>query len=148
MSRIGGTPLADDPASNALITQGAIAIPLHARMGLTVLQRGRCSIVSMELNDETRGAFDGTVHGGMLATLADVTCALTTWGNYDTDGEVPVTTDLHVRFFRQPRSGPLTAEAQLVHAGRRTLASECAIVDGEGRELARATATFMVVART
>jgi uncharacterized protein (TIGR00369 family) len=140
--------LADDSASNALITQGAIAIPLHARMGLTVLQRGRCSIASMELNDETRGAFDGTVHGGMLATLADVTCALTTWGNYDADGEVPVTTDLHVRFFRQPRSGPLTAEAQLVHAGRRTLASECSIVDGDGRELARATATFMVVART
>jgi uncharacterized protein (TIGR00369 family) len=140
--------VSDDPAANAVVTKGALAIPLHARMGLTVLQRGGCSIVSMELNDETRGAFEGTVHGGMLATLADVTCALTTWGNYEAEAEVPVTTDIHVRFYRQPRSGPVTAEAQLVHGGRRILTSECSIVDGERRELARATATFMVVART
>jgi uncharacterized protein (TIGR00369 family) len=128
--------------------RGRFPFPLHARMGLTVLQRGACSIVSMELNHETRGAFEGTVHGGTLATLADVTCALTAWGNYDAEGEVPVTTDIHVRFYRQPRSGPITAEAQLVHGGRRILTSECSIVDGEGRVMARATATFMVVART
>jgi uncharacterized protein (TIGR00369 family) len=139
--------VSDAAALNAEITKGAISIPLHARMGLTVLQRGRDSVVSMKLSDETRGAFEGTVHGGMLATLADVTCALTTWGNYDEEGEVPVTTDIHVRFYRQPRSGPITAEARLVHAGRRILTSECSIVDGDRRELARATATFMVVAR-
>jgi uncharacterized protein (TIGR00369 family) len=139
--------VSDDPATNAVLTNEALSIPLHARMGLTVLRRGTRSIVSMQLNDETRGAFEGTVRGGMLATLADVTCALTTWGNYDADGEVPVTTDIHVRFYRQPRSGPITAEAQLVHGGRRMLTSECSIVDGEGRELARATATFMIVAR-
>jgi len=101
----------------------------------------------MELSDDVRGAFDGTVHGGMLATLADVTCALSTWGSYDVDLEVPVTTDMHVRYYRQPLSGPLTASAVLVHGGRRILTSECSIVDGQNRELARATATFMLIAR-
>ena len=139
--------MADDPETNAAAAQGDIAIPLHARMGLKILKRRQPTIVSMELNDEVRGAFDGSVHGGMLATLADVACALSTWGNYDADTEVPVTTDMHVRFYRQPDSGPITAEAQLVHGGRRILTSECSIVDGEGRELARATATFMVVPR-
>jgi uncharacterized protein (TIGR00369 family) len=139
--------LTDDTATNAAVTQGAISIPLHARMGLKILKRGKRTIASMELNDEVRGAFDGSVHGGMLATLADVTCALSTWGGYDADAEVPVTTDMHVRFYRQPHSGPITAEAKLVHSGRRILTSECSIVDGNSRELARATATFMVVPR-
>jgi uncharacterized protein (TIGR00369 family) len=139
--------VADDAETNAAATQGAIAIPLHDRMGLQILKRSGPTIVSMELNEEVRGAFDGSVHGGMLATLADVACALSTWGNYDADAEVPVTTDIHVRFYRQPDSGPITAEAQLVHGGRRILTSECSIVDGKSRELARATATFMVVPR-
>jgi uncharacterized protein (TIGR00369 family) len=63
------------------------------------------------------------------------------------DLEVPVTTDIHVRYYRQPLSGPLTANAVLVHAGRRILTSECSIVDGQNRELARATATFMLISR-
>jgi uncharacterized protein (TIGR00369 family) len=71
----------------------------------------------MELSDEVRGAFDGTIHGGILATLADVTCALSTWGTYDADLEVPVTTDMHIRYYRQPLSGPLAANAVLVHGG-------------------------------
>ena len=105
-------------------------------------------MVTMELSDEVRGAFIGTVHGGILATLADVACALSIGGTYDSDEEVPVTTDLHVRYYRQPSSGPLTATATLVHSGRRILTSECSIIDNQSRELARATASFMLVPRS
>jgi uncharacterized protein (TIGR00369 family) len=101
----------------------------------------------MELSDEVRGAFEGTIHGGILATMADVTCALSVGGSYDTNQEAPVTTDLHIRYYRQPVAGPLTANATLVHSGRRILTSECSIVDAQNRELARATATFMLVPR-
>jgi uncharacterized protein (TIGR00369 family) len=117
-------------------------------MGLKIVEHGPRTIATMELNDEVRGAFEGSVHGGILATLADVACALSASGTYDIDEEVPVTTDLHVRYYRQPLSGPLTANATLVHSGRRILTSECSIVDNENRELARATATFMLVPRT
>lgn len=102
----------------------------------------------MELTEEVRGAFEGSVHGGMLATLADVACAVAAAGTYDSEEEVPVTTDLHVRYYRQPLSGPLTATATLVHSGRRLMTSECSIVDDQNRELARATATFMLVPRS
>ena len=59
--------------------------------------------------------------------------------------ERPVTTDMHVRYLRQPKSGPITATARLVHRGRRILSTECSIVDGDGRDLVRATATYMIV---
>jgi uncharacterized protein (TIGR00369 family) len=140
--------LTDDSKPEAAAPKAVLPIPLHARMGLTILTRGPRSVATMELSDEVRGAFVGTVHGGILATLADVTSALSTWGTYDEATDVPVTTDLHVRYYRQPLSGPLTATAVLVHGGRRMLTSECSIVDGQNRELARATATFMLMPRS
>ena len=56
-----------------------------------------------------------------------------------------MTTDLHVRYYRQPQSGPLTAEATVVHRGRRLLSTECVVSDAQQRVLARSTATYMVV---
>ena len=121
------------------------SIPVHALMGLSTVQRGPHTIMTMEMTERVRGTGEGSIHGGLLATLADVTCSTSLWGSYDYPTVVPVTTDMHVRYFRQPRSGPLRAEAQLVHQGRRILSSECVIVDGDNRVLARSTATYMLV---
>jgi uncharacterized protein (TIGR00369 family) len=99
----------------------------------------------MPLNEDVRGPVSGTVHGGMLATLADVTCAVSLWGAYDPALEMPVTTDMHVRYYRQPRSGPIKAEAHVVHRGRRILSVESSVADNEERSLVRATATYMLV---
>jgi uncharacterized protein (TIGR00369 family) len=58
---------------------------------------------------------------------------------------MPVTTDMHIRYYRQPRSGPLKADATVVHRDRRLLSTECLIADGEDRILTRSTATYAVV---
>jgi uncharacterized protein (TIGR00369 family) len=121
-------------------------VPLHDLMRQTVVAREEHSLtMTMELSDAVRGAAEGTIHGGILATFADVVAAAALTGAYDGASELPVTTDLHVRYYRQPRSGPLTAEARVVHRGRRLLSTECAIVDAEERVLARTTATYMIV---
>ena len=118
--------------------------PLHELMGLRAVARDEDSVtISMELSDTVRGFGEGSIHGGMLATFADVASAVTL--TYDRESEIPVTTDLHVRYYRQPRSGPLTAEARVVHRGRRLLGTECVVTDAEQRVLARTTATYMLV---
>jgi uncharacterized protein (TIGR00369 family) len=114
-------------------------------MGIEMVRLTPSTILSMELNDNVRGQIKGTIHGGMLATFADVTSAVALWDSFDVDSEAPVTTDMHVRYYRQPRSGPLTAEASVVHRGRRLLSTECAVADAEQRILARSTATYMIV---
>jgi uncharacterized protein (TIGR00369 family) len=81
----------------------------------------------------------------MLATLADVTSAVALRGSFDGEREIPVTTDMHIRYYRQPRSSPISAEAKVVHRGRRLLSVECMITDAEGRQLARSTGTYMIV---
>ncbi|MDA8276525.1 MAG: PaaI family thioesterase [Actinomycetota bacterium] len=136
----------DDPATLEAFTRAfRTTVPLHDRMAITVLRRGPDALVTMEESDDVRGAAPGTVHGGMLATLADAACALSLWGAYDPRHEVTVTTDLHVRYFRQPDGWPLTAQARLVNQGRRLLSASCEIVDAGRRTLATATATFMLV---
>lgn len=124
-----------------------LQVPLHRQMGLRIHERGVRTVVTMELSEAVSGAVavPGSIHGGILATFADVSSAAALWGSYDADGNIPVTTDIHVRYYRQPRSGPLTAVVDLVHRGRRLLSTECAITDGEQRILARSTATYMIV---
>ncbi len=117
--------------------------PVHKQMNMTVVQQNPgVAVLSMPLSDELRGYFDGTIHGGMLATFADAACACCLIGCYDFPLEFTVTTDLHIRYYQQPRSGPLKAEARMVHCGRTLLSTECSVLDAEERILIRSTATY------
>jgi uncharacterized protein (TIGR00369 family) len=129
--------------ANELIPQTA---PLHKQLGLKVLDRqGETLTVTMELDESVRGFAEGTVHGGILATFADVVSAFALHGTYSAGNQMPVTTDMHVRYYRQPQAGPLKAEATVVHRGRRLLSTECVIKDSKDRILARSTATYALV---
>lgn len=143
----GATMDADEAAYLATYEAGEKAghtPPLHRRMGLKLVQLSPTTMMTMELGDEVRGFTDGSVHGGLLAAFADVASAVSLWRSFDGTSEIPVTTDMHLRYYRQPRCGPLTAEATVVHAGRRLLSTECSVTDAAGRLLARSTATYML----
>ena len=123
--------------------------PVHKRMQMNVDRaEPGLAILSMPLSEELRGYFEGSIHGGMLATLADAASASCLEGAYDFDTHFPVTTDIHVRYYRQPTGSPLVAEAKLVHGGRRLLSTECSVADADNRVLIRTTATFMLVPNT
>jgi uncharacterized protein (TIGR00369 family) len=129
--------------ANELVPQTA---PLHKQLELRFLGReGNTLSATMELSESVRGFGEGTVHGGILATFADVVSGFALVGTYGAGAELPVTTDMHTRYYRQPRSGPLEAEATVVHRGRRLLSTECVIADGDNRILARSSATYAVV---
>ena len=117
--------------------------PVHKQMGMSVVeQKPGAVVLSMPLRDDMRGYFEGTIHGGLLATFADTACACCLFGCYDFTAEFTVTTDMHVRYYRQPRGGPLRAEATMVHSGRTLLSAECSVFDAENRVLIRSTATY------
>jgi uncharacterized protein (TIGR00369 family) len=81
----------------------------------------------------------------MFAALADVVCAAALANEIDFAEGYPVTTELGLRFFAQPKEGPVRAEAELVHKGRRLVGAECVIRDALGRQLARGNASFIMV---
>ena len=126
---------------------GETGPPIHGAMGITIISLLPTTIVEIELSEVVRGMLPGSIHGGMVATLIDVASAICVWESFDSAVEHPATTDLQVRYFRQPKAGPVRCEAEVVHAGRRILSTAAKVTDGEGRLLASATASFALVER-
>jgi uncharacterized protein (TIGR00369 family) len=88
----------------------------------------------------------GTVHGGIVATLLDsaLGCAVqTTLG----EGVGYTTISLEVKYLRAIGldAGELRAEAFVVHAGRRQATAEARLTDRDGRVLATATTTCLIL---
>jgi uncharacterized protein (TIGR00369 family) len=120
--------------------------PVHERLQMSVVRKEPgVAVLSMPITEDIRGFYEGTVHGGMLATLADAASGVCLEDTFNLGPQLTVTTDLHVRYFRQPKGGPIVAEAKMVHKGRRLLSTECTVTDSENRVLIRTTATFMIV---
>ena len=125
-----------------------LAPPLHHQMGLRLEQLEPTTVLTMPLGEAVQGLHPGSIHGGMLATFADVASAVSLWKHQAPGVTIPVTTDMHIRYYRQPKAGPLTATVDVVHSGRQLLSTECVITDAEQRVLARAATTFMMVPLT
>lgn len=88
----------------------------------------------------------GTVHGGVLSTMLDsaLACAIHTTLPA---GAGYTSLDLSVRFTRAATvaSGTLRAEGHVVTAGRRTATAEGRITDADGRIVATATTTCLIL---
>jgi len=89
----------------------------------------------------------GTVHGGVLATLADTATGLAYRTVLD-PGTTFTTIQLSVTYLTAGRAGRIEARGRVVKRGRRTGYAEADVVDGEGRLLARATALLAVMPET
>ena len=121
-------------------------MPLNKQLELRFLGReGDTLSATMAMSESVSTSVDGTVHGGILATFADVVSAYAAIATHGAGTGFLVTTELHIRYFRQPRSGPLRADATVVHRGRQLLSTECVIADADDRILARSTATFTAI---
>ncbi|MFR9788628.1 PaaI family thioesterase [Streptomyces sp. MB22_4] len=88
----------------------------------------------------------GTVHGGIAATLLDsaMGCAVHTTL---AAGLGYTTLELKVNYIRAARTDgqTLTAEGTVVHAGRRTATAEGKVLDEQGRLIAHATTTCIIL---
>jgi len=84
----------------------------------------------------------GTVHGGVLATLADTAVAFALSTNFN--GKMGfATADLTIHFLRRARTD-VWARARIIKKGRRVNVGEVSMVDGSGQDVARALTTFLL----
>ncbi len=84
----------------------------------------------------------GTVHGGILATLADTAVAFALSTNFD--GKMGfATADLTIHFLRRAR-GDVWAHARIVKKGSRINVGDVEILDASDRAIARVLASFVL----
>ena len=88
----------------------------------------------------------GTVHGGIVATLLDSALGCAVQTTLD-EGVAYTTISLEVKYLRAIPldAGELRAEATVVHAGRRQATAEARLTDRNGRVLATATTTCLIL---
>jgi len=84
----------------------------------------------------------GIVHGGALYTLADSGMGVALFSFVD-EGELFLTIETSVFYFKAVSSGTLTCESRVVHRGKRIAVMEAEIKNG-GQLVAKAVGTFSI----
>lgn len=113
--------------------------PIYARALPDALQLG-VRIAEVHCNSR------GMLHGGVIATLADNSCGLSLGIVLGGAPQGIVTTSLAVDYFGMARLGQwLQIEPRVIKAGRSTGIVD-ALVTADGETIARADATFRVLA--
>ncbi|MCH6562933.1 MAG: PaaI family thioesterase [Myxococcales bacterium] len=87
----------------------------------------------------------GAMFGGYIAALADSLLGLVSMTVLD-DSEAFTTSDLRISFFRAAISGTLTIEGRVIHRGRSMAHVEVDFTRDDGKLVAKATATQIIVA--
>jgi len=86
----------------------------------------------------------GYIHGGALMTLMDTVAGMASALNVG-PSEGFLTIEFKINFLRSVRKGRVIAEATAVHVGRRTHVWQVTAHDEQGRQLALATLTQLVI---
>jgi len=84
----------------------------------------------------------GIVHGGALYTLADSGMGAALFSSVG-EGEMFLTVETSIFYFKAVSSGTLTCESKVVHRGKRIAMME-AEIRNEGQTVAKAVGTFSI----
>jgi uncharacterized protein (TIGR00369 family) len=88
----------------------------------------------------------GTVHGGIICTLADSAMGMA-YACTLAEGESFTTLELKINFLRPVFNGRLEAVGVVSNAGKTVALVECDVIDDRGRVVAHATSTCMKLER-
>lgn len=125
------------------------AVPVHGLIGLDVVSVGDgAAVMEIPLGPEALGA-TGQLHGGVIAVLCDVACAVaaSSASTYDHEQQALVTADLHVRYLAAASGERVRIEAAVVKAGRALVVVDGRVTDSSGRLVAVADMSATVVPR-
>lgn len=86
----------------------------------------------------------GTVHGGVLCDIADAAMGMAFASTLDADQSF-TTLELKINFLRPVWESNLQAKARVTSRGKTVGLVECDVIDANGRLIARASSTCLVL---
>ncbi|MEV4598607.1 PaaI family thioesterase [Amycolatopsis sp. NPDC049253] len=120
-------------------------MPFAERLGLEALSQTPELVRARLAWDASLCTLGGTLHGGVLMSLADSTGAVCAFLNLPPGASGTTTLESKTNFLRAVRSGYAIASSRPLHAGRRVVVVETEIHDDEGKLVAKVTQTQAVL---
>lgn len=120
-----------------------IASPFSERIGpLYISRRDNLPVLGLEVDAHHLNRA-GRVHGGLLATLADIAVSRASWDHVP-EGSTIATADLHISYLGNVRDGAwVEAWPSVDRVGRAVIHASC-LVESDGEPLAKVLATVAV----
>lgn len=131
------------------LVAGSLPLNTMARaIGYDIVEASRGRVVVTANSSEEHLNPEGTVHGGVAATLLDTCMGLAVRSMLE-KGDASTTLEFKISFLRPitKETGLLRAEGSVLARGRRIGAAEGRLTDSSGRLLAHGTTTCMIFAR-
>lgn len=122
-------------------------VHIGATLGMEIVERGDGRSVLTCTATREYGfptASGQVIHGGMVTTLLDSAMGAACWSTLQ-PGEVFLTADLRVEFYRATRPGPLTARGVVVKRTSRLAFCSAELFDAEERLLASSRCTQTIL---
>lgn len=129
------------------IIAGALPPPTIATLlGMRPVEVGEGHAVFELEPDERMMNPIGTVHGGIAATLLDSCLGCAVHTTLDA-GQAYTTVQLNVHYLRamQPGAGAVRATGTVLHRGRKQATAEAKLVGPDGKLIAHATTTCLIL---
>jgi uncharacterized protein (TIGR00369 family) len=131
----------DDASIERDIRARVDASPFHSSLGITVESADEGSVTLRFVATPAHANLHGTVHGGVIATLADTAAGLAVRSAMSDPGGAHASVHLDVQYLAPATTGTLHATGRVVKLGGRLAFTEATVVDDAGEVLARAQVT-------
>jgi uncharacterized protein (TIGR00369 family) len=118
--------------------------PIAELIGFTVEEAGDGRAVAMLDSGPQHSNPMGTLHGGVLCDIADAAMGIAFATTLAPD-ESFTTVSLSINFFRPVWRARLRAEARVINRGKNIGYIECDVSDQDGKQVARAHSTCVVL---
>ncbi|RFZ05021.1 hypothetical protein DSM43518_04089 [Mycobacterium marinum] len=136
---------ADNASGRDVIAQFLPQSPFVTKLGIVAAHLGADEVRLRLPWDPSNVTIGDMVHGGAIATLADLTVMAAAWCSGQAPPELRgVTVSLALDFMAPARATDVIGVGRVLRRGRSLVNCEAEIVDPEGTLLAKALATYKV----
>jgi uncharacterized protein (TIGR00369 family) len=131
-------------SEHPLIAIGRDAMPVGKLIGFELAEAGGGrAVVTLEVGPQHTNPM-GTLHGGILCDIADSAMGIAFISTLDST-ESFTTVELKINYFRPVWKATLRAEGKVVRRGKTMGYVECEVTDEQGRAVAKASSTCLVL---
>jgi uncharacterized protein (TIGR00369 family) len=118
--------------------------PIAKTLGINLVEaHNGVAVATMKVDERFHNPM-GTLHGGIMTDLADLSMGVAI-ASLLGDNESFTTLELKINFLRPVYQTELRAEAKVVHRGRTIALVQSILTNDEGKEVARVTATQFIL---